>query len=147
MPVNALSLTISEVLQRANGVKKLEDKVKILRENNSLALRDILKVGFDDTVALDLPEGAPVYKKNSKESIPSTLHKQTPKFKYFVKGNIFVQPMPKAKLENMFIGILESIDPDDAELVVKAKDKKISELYPRIPKKTVMEAFPGLIRA
>ena len=42
----------------------------------------------------------------------------------------------------MFIQTLESIDPEDAELLCSIKDKKIP--YKGITSKLVTEAYPGL---
>jgi hypothetical protein len=43
----------------------------------------------------------------------------------------------------MFIQILESIDPEDAKLLLAVKDKRIP--YNGITQKLVKEAFPNLL--
>jgi hypothetical protein len=48
----------------------------------------------------------------------------------------------KVKREQMFIGLLESIHPQDAELLCMIKDKKLPE---NITKEIINSAFPGLI--
>jgi hypothetical protein len=48
------------------------------------------------------------------------------------------------KREQIFIQMLESINADDAELLVAMKDKKSP--YKNITKDIVVEAFPGLIQ-
>ena len=52
--------------------------------------------------------------------------------------------LTKAKREQLFINFLEMIDPEDAKLIISAKDKKIP--YPNITAELVNEAFPGLIK-
>jgi hypothetical protein len=42
----------------------------------------------------------------------------------------------------MFIDVLQSITPQDAELLVAIKDKKLP--YPGLTAETVLKAFPGL---
>lgn len=145
MPVNRVkNMTIHEILTKASAGKTKEDVIKVLRDYNCLALRDILKIAYDDTVKFYLPEGAPPYKESSSESPPSSLRKQNKKFKYFVREE--TSRIRKVKMEKMFVSLLESIDPNDAKIVVWAKDKKLSGKYKGVNKTLVKEAFPGLIK-
>lgn len=145
MPVNRINnLTINEILTKAAEEKNKEGKIKVLRHYNCLALRDILKIAYDDNVSFVFPEGAPPYTPSSEESPPSSLRKQNKKFKFFLphtKSNL-----RQEKKESMLINILESVDPNDAKLLITAKDKKLSGKYKGITKSLVKEAFPGLIR-
>ena len=54
---------ISEVLVTANKLKTKDDRVKYLQEQDCTALRDILRINFDDTIELSLPPGEPPFKK------------------------------------------------------------------------------------
>ena len=47
----------------------------------------------------------------------------------------------------MFIRILETIDPEDANLLIICKDKDLAGKFKGLTKKLVSEAFPGLIKA
>ena len=49
----------------------------------------------------------------------------------------------KNKREILFVNMLESLDPEDAKLLLAVKDKKMP--YKGITKKLVTETFPGLI--
>ena len=53
--------------------------------------------------------------------------------------------MPAFKREKVYLGLLESIHPKDAEIVVKMVNKKLS--IPKITEKVVKEAFPNLIKS
>ena len=145
MPVNRVNnLTIHEILTRAGEAKTKEAKIAVLRRYNTLALRDVLKIAYDDRVRFVFPEGAPPYRPSSEESPPSSLRRQNKRFKYFlqnVKTNLIM-----VRREKMFIEMLESIDPNDALLIIAAKDKKLAGMYKGITKKLVTEAFPGLIQ-
>ncbi len=55
-------------------------------------------------------------------------------------GNDNLTPLRR---EQLFISLLESIDKEDAKLMLAAKDKKIP--YKGITTKLVNTAFPGLI--
>lgn len=145
MPVNRINnLTIHEILKRAGETKTKEEKIAVLRRYNTMALRDVLKIAYDDRIRFVFPEGAPPYRPSSEESAPSSLRRQNKRFKYFlenIKTNLLM-----VRREKMFISMLESIDPNDALLIIAAKDKKLEGMYKGITKKLVMEAFPGLIR-
>ena len=62
-------------------------------------------------------------------------------FKYFVKGGVG-DTLPKFKREQIFIGILEGVHPEDAKLVVNMINKK---KIPGISRPVVEEAFPKLL--
>jgi len=49
--------------------------------------------------------------------------------------------LKKHQRENLFIGLLESLHPKDAALLIAVKDKKVEGLNIA----TINEAFPGLI--
>jgi len=53
---------------------------------------------------------------------------------------------PRYRLEMLFIQLLESIHKDEAEVLLAAKNKTLTKLYP-ITKDVVKKAFPGLIPA
>ena len=138
-------LMVSEVLKNASKLKSKEERVKYLKLNDSPALRDVLRIAYDDDIISLLPEGAPPYNEDSMPSglNHSTLHKAHKKFKYFFKGPIALRVQP-IKRESMFVNILETLHADEAKLLVLAKDKSLK--WPTITKKLVSDAFPGLIR-
>ncbi len=133
---------IYEVIELASKAKTKQDRINVLRENESWALKDLLRGAYDELVQWSLPPGDPPYEPAAEETVPSTLHNQHKKFKYFVKGLVGDQMMG-FKRERMFIDILEGIHPKDAELLILMKDKKA--LAKGITKKLVEEAFPKLI--
>ena len=52
---------------------------------------------------------------------------------------------PKMNKEKIFLGVLESIHPKDAELLLYVKDRKYTKKYSRTIVTLVNKAFPGLI--
>ena len=50
---------VYEVLEEARKAKTKEQKIKILKDNETFALKDILKGSYDDKVKFNLPEGTP----------------------------------------------------------------------------------------
>lgn len=140
--VTTNSKFIYEVIELASKAKTKKDRISVLREHESWALKDLLRGTYDDLVQWSLPPGAPPYEPAAESSVPSTLHNQHKKFKYFVKG-LAGDQVQAFKRERMFIDMLEGIHPKDAELLILMKDKK--SLAKGITKKLVEEAFPKLI--
>jgi hypothetical protein len=138
------NLTIHEILTRVSTRQTKEERIEVLKQHNCLALRDILKGGFDDTIEFILPEGVPPYEPSPEENPPSTLHKVSKNFRYFAVGGPG-ERLPKARVEQMLIRMLEVIHPKDAELVIAVKDKQLAGRYRGLSKKLVQETFPTLI--
>ena len=52
----------SEIFTKVNNAKVKEEKIKVLKQHDSVPLRQILKGAFDPKIEWDLPEGIPPYK-------------------------------------------------------------------------------------
>ena len=59
-----MKLLISEVLQKVHSAKTKAEKVKLLQNNNTNALRALLIANFDESIVSLLPEGTVPYEKN-----------------------------------------------------------------------------------
>ena len=59
-----MKLLISEVIKKASNAKTKAEKIKILQENNSQALRSVLKWNFEPAIESDIPEGEVPFKRN-----------------------------------------------------------------------------------
>ena len=136
-------LLVSEVLQKVSNAKTKEQKIKLLRENNSDALRKILIINYDPSIESNLPEGSVPYKAN--ESPAGTEHTRLSTehriLHYFVKGG--ADSLTSLKRETMFVGLLEGLHESEAEVVCLVKDKKLKSKY-RITENVVKEAFPQI---
>lgn len=140
-------LTISEILQLVQDAPTRDERMALIKKHNCLALRDVLKGGLDDSITWILPTGTPPYRKDTKSPTglhPSTLHRQSPRLRYFITGGPGERLTP-AKREKLFIEILESVDPKDAELLIAMKDKQLKKLYSCLTKSLVKAVFPNLI--
>lgn len=141
-----MKLEIYEVLEKAAAASTKAEKIEILKKNNSLGLRDVLRAAYDDFIQFNLPPGVPEYESHvSKEGLaPTSLLRQTTMMTYFVKKGKG-DSLPAAKRERMFLQVLEGIHPKDAEILVAVKDKKFSGKYRGITKNLVQEVWPKLI--
>jgi len=142
MSVNKVTgMRVDEIFDLVDKAKSRKDKIEVLKKYNNRAIRDVLKGAFDSSIEFNLPEGAPPYTPGSEISYPSSLMKQTKKFHYFVrKADTRVA---QAKVEMIFIKILESIHPKEAEILVLMKDKNLDGKYKGLTKKLVQDVFPG----
>lgn len=138
-----MKLMIHEIIDAVKAAKTKEEKINILKKNDSWALRDVLRGTLDEKVGWELPGGKPPYEPNEEYSIPSNLLKKNPMFKYFVKGNPATKDLKPLRRERMFIELLESIHPRDAELVVQMINKE--KFGGGITVKLVNAAFPALV--
>jgi len=138
----ARMLEVFEVFEAIGKAKNREEKIDILKQNSHHAIRDVIARALHPGIEWNLPKGRPPYTPNIEESIPSTLLRENQKFTYIVKGGQGDQ-LPSYKREKIFIGILESVHPQDAELVLKMVEKKMP--VKGLTRKIVEEAYPGLL--
>lgn len=139
-----MKLLISEILQKVSNAKTKSQKVKLLQEHNSPALRAILIANFDESVISELPEGDVPYTPNDapEETEHTTLYQEYRKLFYFFKGGS--PQLKQTKREMMFIQMLEGLHAKEAELICLMKDKKIGKRW-KITKQCVEEAFPQIV--
>ena len=137
-------LQVYEVLEKAASKRAKADKIAVLREHGrNMALRDVLQGAFDERVQWKLPTGYVPYTPAREEAVPATLRKEHLKFKYFVAGLRDCERLNNLKRERMFLDIVESIHPKDAELLINMINKKPP--VKGITKALVKEAFPDLL--
>ena len=138
-----MRLLMHEVLQKVSNAKTKKEKIKLLQEMNSNALRMLLIINFDDSVVSMLPPGNVPYTPNdAPEGTEHTiLEKEARLLHHFFKGGSNVS---QVKRENMFVQMLEGLNAGEAEALIKAKDKQIGKRW-KITKATVSEAFPSIV--
>ena len=137
---------IYEILHDVSNAETTEAKLELLKQHNSLALRDVLRSAFGATIVCTLPKGLPKYKSSlSTQGIaPADLRRETHRFTYFVKGGKG-DALTQLKRESMFLMLLEGIHPEDAEVVGLCKEKTLPSKFPGITKDLVKAAWPKLI--
>ena len=137
-----MKLLISEVLQKVHSAKTKAQKVKILQDNNTNALRSILIANFDESVQSLLPEGDVPYQKNDAPvgTEHTVLEQEYRKLYLFFKGGSTIK---QSQRENLFIQMLEGLSVEEAELLILVKDKALNKKY-RITRACVETAFPQI---
>lgn len=139
-----MKLLISEVLQKAHSAKTKAEKIKILQDNNTPALRTIFIINFDDSVVPRVPLGEDVpYRPNDapKGTEHTILEQEYKKLYRFFKGG--EDSLSQMKIENMFLQMLEGLHESEAEVLVKAINKSLHKKF-RVTHTVVKEAFPSI---
>jgi len=134
---------ISEVLRKVNNAKTKEEKKKILLQNNTQVLRSLFIWNYDESVVSMLPEGEVPYTPNPAPEGTDhlLLENEGKKMFHFVKGG---SGITQSKREQIFLGMLENLHPDEAEVLCLVKDKNLQKKYTRISKALIEETFPQI---
>ena len=137
-----MKLLLNEVLQKISNAKTKAQKVKLLEEFNTPALRAILIANFDESVISMLPEGDVPYKKNDapEETEHTKLEHEYRKLYLFFKGGANIS---QTRRETLFIQLLEGLHQGEAEVLCLVKDKKIGKRW-KITRQCVEQAFPTI---
>ena len=135
-----MKIGMAELFEQAAKKRAKKDKITALQEaRHHPHFFTMLKYIFKENILWDLPEGTPPYKAQVKETdLQHVLFSEFRRIKIFMMGEY--PQMKPIKRETLFIEFLESLDPDDAKLIIAMKDKKSP--YKGLTKKTVLEAFP-----
>lgn len=139
------SRQVYEIFEEFSKATNKAGRLAVLQKYSSCgAFKDILRGTYDDTLVFNLPEGRPPFTPNKPESVPSTLLQLHKRFGIFVTGGDG-DKLPAFRRENLFVQLLESVHPEDAEHVLKMTSKKTPVKF--LTKKLVQEAYPSLIQS
>lgn len=138
-----INRNIYEVLEWVDKAATKKEKIEILQQNDSMVMKNILIGTFDEAIEWNLPDTPPPFVPADEHQPPSNIQKQLNQFPYFIKGGKG-DNLLKVKRETMFIRMLESIHPKDANIILAMVAKKLP--VKGLTKALVKEAFPNLIR-
>jgi len=133
----------SEILEEISKTRVRQKKVELLRQYRNDALVSLLIWNFDESVISMLPEGAVPYKPNEapKGTEHTSLRSEQKSFYNFVKGGN--DSLSKTRRETIFIQILEGLHPEEADLLILVKDKRLTDKY-NINLSLIEEAYPDI---
>jgi hypothetical protein len=139
-----MTKTFYEIFREVEKCRTKKEKIAKLQEHSSASMKQVLGWTYDDRVKWLLPEGVPPYKPIA-EGIEAEgrLVAELKRMYIFIEGNTDTQRnLKQARREQLFIEMLESVDPGDAKVLLGMKDGKLP--FRGITKKLVAEAFPNL---
>jgi len=131
----------SEIATRVNNAKDKPRKLKVLQDNDSVALRQVLKGAFDPKIKWLLPKGDVPYNINEAPlGTEHTLLSQEAKRLYlFTEGGD--STISQTKRELLFIQLLEGLSAEEAEFLVSVVNQKVNNEYKGFTANLVKEAF------
>ena len=130
---------IGEIIKEVKDAKSVGEKIRILQREDNRELRGLLELTYDNRLTWALPEGNPPYKPLDKSfDNQGMLYSEMRRMYIFLEGKSNVN---KARREQLFIQILEQLDPDDAALLIEAKDRKIKG----VSKNVVKQAYDDFL--
>ena len=164
---------VFEVLDLVSRSRSKAKKIEVLKKYDEQHLRRVLIWNFDQSIQSILPDGPVPYvgydEQNtyngtlstkithdvrtmhetgnfslgvSDQQGHTTIRRESKNFYHFVRGGN--DAMSNIRRETMFINILQGLHPLEAESVVLAKDKKISDKY-NITREIVSEAYSNIV--
>lgn len=136
-----MKLGVAEILKLAAETKGTDQKIEVLRKHFNPTLGTILRYALDPSVKWLLPEGDPPFKKNEFTDQQGVLYSEARRLYLFVEGGN--SNLTSLRRETLFIQLLENVDPEDAKVLLAAKDKKLP--YKGLTAKLIDQAYPGLL--
>lgn len=135
---------MNEILDLVHEQETDEDKVKILQQYANDALKTLLIWNFDESIISLLPTGEVPYQPNESPLgvDHSSLRRDYKNLYNFVKGGN--DSLSKIRRETIFIQILESLHPNEAEVLILVKDKNLEDKYD-ISFDIVKQAYPDIV--
>jgi hypothetical protein len=130
---------LAQIIEKIETQKTKSKQVEFLKKYSCKELKTVIGYAMDPGVTWLLPEGDPPFT----PLVQSTdqegrFYNETDKLLYFI-ASPEGQNVKQIRREQLFIQVLESIDPRDAQLLLRMKNKQL-----KIKKEAVKEAFPNL---
>ena len=141
---------VHELLEAVDSERVKTKKLDILRTHGDDSFKMVMIWNFDESVISMLPEGNVPYQPVESDvqasvdkGLPqrTTIRNSARNFYRFIKGGDDM--MNKIKRESLFINILETLPPPEADILVLVKDKALNTKY-NITKELVSEAYPEI---
>ena len=136
-----MDILISEILDKVSKAKTKQNKVALLKQYNSPALRMVIKSSFDPKIKWALPEGEVPFKRNDAPAGTehSVLSYESRKLYHYIEGGNNL--LSQRKRETMFVQMLEGLHETEADVLIAAKDGVLHQMYKGLSANVVKEAF------
>lgn len=133
---------MANIIAKIEAQPTVEKQVEFLQLHSSYALKAVLGYGMDPGVKWLLPPGNPPYRALEESADQEgRFYIECKKLIYFVDSDEGREVKP-LKREQLFIQVLESVDPRDAKLILRMKRRNIN-----IRPEAIAQAFPNMWEA
>ena len=138
-----MARSIPLIFEDVAAASSIGARKKVLLENESEPLKEILKYAFHPDIKFALPPGKPPFKTigSPDEYNPTYLYPNIRKFYLYIEGGH--DGLTPLRREQLFIQMLEGLHPKEAEVVIQIKDKKLN--YRGLTYKLVKTTFPEIL--
>ena len=136
-----------EVFSAIEEIKSFHDRVEYLKTHSNYAIKSIIQANFASYIEFDLPVGAVPFVKDGTppENSMARIERAVKVLGRLIKSNGHESTlMERASKENRFIQLIESINENDAEIIVAMKDKNLTKLFPKVTEALAKKAYPDL---
>ena len=137
----AIPPLMSEIATKVNNAKDKPRKLKVLKDHDSVPLRQVLKGAFHPDIKWLLPKGDVPYTPNDAPlGTDHTILSQEAKRLYlFIEGGD--NAISQNKRETTFVQMLEGLSAEEAEFLIAVVNKKVNNKYKGFTANLVKEAF------
>ena len=137
----AIPPLMSEIATKVNNAKDKPRKLKVLKDHDSVPLRQVLKGAFHPDIKWLLPKGDVPYTPNDAPlGTDHTILSQEAKRLYlFIEGGD--NAISQNKRETTFVQMLEGLCAEEAEFLIAVVNKKVNNKYKGFTANLVKEAF------
>ena len=137
----AIPPLMSEIATKINNAKDKPRKLKVLKDHDSVPLRQVLKGAFHPDIKWLLPKGDVPYTPNDAPlGTDHTILSQEAKRLYlFIEGGD--NAISQNKRETTFVQMLEGLSAEEAEFLIAVVNKKVNNKYKGFTAYLVKEAF------
>jgi len=138
----AIPPLMSEIATKINNAKDKPRKLKVLKDHDSVPLRQVLKGAFHPDIKWLLPKGdnIPYTPNDAPLGTDHTILSQEAKKLYlFIEGGD--NTISQNKREMTFVQMLEGLSAEEAEFLIAVVNKKVNNKYKGFTANLVKEAF------
>ena len=137
----SVPLLFSEIATKINNAKDKPRKLKVLKDHDSVSLRQVLKGAFDPNIEWLLPKGdVPYIENDAPVGTEHTILQQEAKRLYlFTAGGD--NTLTNTKRETLFIQMLEGLCAEEAAFLVSVVNKRVNNEYKGFTANLVKDAF------
>ena len=138
----AIPPLMSEIATKINNAKDKPRKLKVLKDHDSIPLRQVLKGAFHPDIKWLLPKGdnIPYTPNDAPLGTDHTILSQEAKRLYlFIEGGD--NTISQNKRETTFVQMLEGLSAEEADFLIAVVNKKVNNKYKGFTANLVKEAF------
>ena len=138
----AIPPLMSEIATKVNNAKDKPRKLKVLKDHDSVPLRQVLKGAFHPDIKWLLPKGdnIPYTPNDAPLGTDHTILSQEAKRLYlFIEGGD--NAISQNKRETTFVQMLEGLSAEEADFLIAVVNKKVNNKYKGFTANLVKEAF------